>query len=482
MKKFISLALLISILLASSCGETGTPNETTTGGDTTKSSSSETTAGRDTPDFEKTDYNGADFTILGFELDFYDKYFFADEQNGERMNDAIYERKMMTEDYLGVKIRHTKAATHRDLAAKVQQNVVAGDDEYQLALPHCIRCVSAMVLTGTLYDWNKLPGVDLSKDYYSHSINDELEVNGKLFYMVSDYMIQNPSCVLFNKGLITDFKLDDPYQLVYDGKWTFDAMYKMADDVTGDLNGDGKMDINDRYGVAAEGNWLLNCIPYACGIKLVERTSDGGFKLALNSEKMVDVVEKFDAALNGRGSMYLWKFSEQPENTIPIDSGRSLFQFYPLYKIYEFRDSAVDYGVLPFPKYDEAQENYTTNDWGSLMCIPASISDPEMVGKVIEYMSYISNDTTIPAYYDVTLSGKLARDEDSSKMMDIIFDNIVFDAGVNYFGFDSNMQRLFYVLSELVIQKDSADFASWYKTYADGAQAAMDDFVANLPE
>ena len=106
-------------------------------------------------------------------------------------------------------------------------------------------------------------------------------------------------------------------------------MCKMADDVTGDLNGDGKMDINDRYGVAAEGNWLLNCIPYACGIKLVERTSDGSFKLALNSEKMVNVVEKFD-------------------------SGRSLFQFYPLYKIYEFRDSAVDYGVLPFPKYDEA--------------------------------------------------------------------------------------------------------------------------------
>ena len=197
---------------------------------------------------------------------------------------------------------------------------------------------------------------------------------------------------------------------------------------------------------------------------------------------MVNVVEKFDSALHGRGSMYLWNFGAQVDETIPIDSGRSLFQFYPLYKIYEFRDSAVDYGVLPFPKYNEAQENYTTNDWGSLMCVPATVNDPEMVGKVVEYMSYISRDTTIPAYYDVTLVGKLARDEDSAKMMNIIFDNIVFDAGMNYFGFEPNMEKLFYTLQELVRVKGSADFASLYKTYADSAQTAMDDFVANLPD
>lgn len=481
MKKFITALLLISILAATSCGESGTPNETTNS-NTTEASVSDTTAGRDKPDFAKTDYNGAEFTILGYEFDFYDNYFFADEQNGERMNDAIYERRILTEDYLGVKLNEVKGATHRDLAAKVQQNVLAGDDSYQLALPHCIRCVSEMVLSGSLYDWNKLPGVDLSKDYYSHSINDELEVNGKLYYMVSDYMIQNPSCVLFNKGLIEDFKLENPYQLVYDGLWTFDKMYEMGEKVTGDINGDGKMDINDRYGIAAEGNWLLNCIPYACGIRLVERTSDGGFKLALNNEKMYNIVDRFNEELNGKGSMYLWKFAAQPEDTLMIDSGRSLFQFYALYKIYEFRDSAVEYGVLPFPKYDEAQENYTTNDWGSLMCVPVSVKDPEMVGKVVEYLSYVSRDTTIPAYYDVTLSGKLARDEDSSKMMDIIFDNIIFDAGMNYFGFETNMNQLFYTLEKLVREGQSADFASWYKTYADGAQAEMDAFVKSLKE
>ena len=161
MKKFISLALLISILLASSCGETGTPNETTTGGDTTKSSSSETTAGRDTPDFEKTDYNGADFTILGFELDFYDKYFFADEQNGERMNDAIYERKILTEDYLGVNIKVAKAEKFNKIITTLQQSIAAGDDEYQLALAHCISGVNGMVAGGMLYNVNDIPDIDL---------------------------------------------------------------------------------------------------------------------------------------------------------------------------------------------------------------------------------------------------------------------------------------------------------------------------------
>ena len=479
MKKFVTALLLISMLAAISCGETGTQNETT-GGDTTDPTASDTTAGRDTPDFGKTDYNGADFTILGYEFDFYDKYFFADEQNGERMNDAIYERKILTEDYLGVNIKVAKAEKFNKVITTLQQSIAAGDDEYQLALAHCISGVNGMVSGGMLYDVNNIPDIDLSKDYYNHNVNENLSLNGKNFYFVSDYMICNPNCMLFNKQLVSEFKLDNPYQLVYDGKWTMDKLYEMNHAVAGDINGDGKMDINDRYGLTGEGDWMLNSILFSCGLKLVEKTNDG-FKLSINNEKTVNIVERLYNEVKG-DSIWFWKYNDVSENMLQIDSGRTLFQIYPLYKIYDFRDSSVDYGVLPYPKYDEAQENYLSNDWGSLMCIPASISDPEMVGKVIEYMSYISNDTTIPAYYDVTLSGKLARDEDSSKMMDIIFDNIVFDAGVNYFGFDSNMQRLFYVLSELVIQKDSADFASWYKTYADGAQAAMDDFVANLPE
>lgn len=103
-----------------------------------------------------------------------------------------------------------------------------------------------------------------------------------------------------------------------------------------------------------------------------------------------------------------------------------------------------------------------------------------MVAMVIDYLSYISNETTIPAYYDITLVGKLARDDDSAAMMNIIFDNIVYDAGMNYFGFDENMQQLFYTFEKLVYRTGSTDFTSWYQKYASGAQAEIESFMDAL--
>lgn len=481
MKRTISIFLLTSLLLSTvACGNEQTADDETTTSDDT-SSSEVTSAQSSTPDFGKTDFGGEKFTILAFELPYYDEYFFADEQNGDRMNDAIYEREQLTEDYLGVEIDNYMVATHRDLASTVRTTVAAGDDSYQLALPHCIRGVSDMLTSGSLYNWNDLPYIDFSKDYYNQNFNDALSIDDKQYYAVSDYMIANPTCILFNKDMIEDYGLENPYQLVYDGTWTFDKFYEMAEKVTVDLNGDSVMDVNDQYGVTGLGNWILNCIPYACDIQLTKKTDDG-FELSYYSEKTIDIIEKFSSALYNDKSIYIWDYDHANDTSVQIhlDSGRTLFQWYPLYQIYDFRDCDIDFGVLPFPKYDEEQDNYYNNDWGSLMCIPASIQNPEMVAMVIDYMSYISNETTIPAYYDVTLVGKLARDDDSAAMMDIIFDGVVYDAGMNYFGFGENMMKLFYTLENLVYVNNSTDFASWYNQYATGAQAEIESFMDAL--
>lgn len=485
MKKKVLLSMLFVAMLAlmTACDSNESSLTETTTETQVELAPTETTSQRDTVDFESADYKGKSFTILAYDLAFYHEYFFAEEQNGDRMNDAIIEREILTEEYLSVDIGNYIVPTHRDLAATVQKTASAGDDAYQLALPHCIRGVSDMLTTGSLYNWNDLPYIDFTKEYYNHNFNDALSLGDKQFYAVSDYMIANPSCILFNKDLITNYNLDNPYELVYEGSWTFDKMYDMAKQVTLDLNGDSVMDINDQYGITGEGNWLLNCIPYACEIFLAEKTGDS-FKVSYYSEKTITVLEKFHQALNSDKSMFLWPYLavKDPATQVAMDSGRALFQLYELYAIYNFRDSDVDFGILPFPKYDEAQDNYYTNDWGSLMCIPASVGEPEMAAKVIDYLSFISQDTTVPAYYDVTLGSKLSKDEDSVAMMDIIFENIVYDAGMNYFAFGDNMYYLFYTPELLVRLNQSTDFASWYTKYGDGAQAEIDKFMDSLPD
>ena len=57
------------------------------------------------------------------------------------------------------------------------------------------------------------------------------------------------------------------------------------------------------------------------------------------------------------------------------------------------------------------------------MSVPKTNSDLERTGIILEALARESSDTVIPAYYDVTLKNKLLRDDDSVKMLDIIFGN-----------------------------------------------------------
>ena len=55
--------------------------------------------------------------------------------------------------------------------------------------------------------------------------------------------------------------------------------------------------------------------------------------------------------------------------------------------------------------------------------------DLEKTGAVFTYMTWLSNQTVLPAYYEVTLKQKRTRDEDSAKMLDLIHNSINYDFG-----------------------------------------------------
>ena len=56
--------------------------------------------------------------------------------------------------------------------------------------------------------------------------------------------------MIFDKKLATDFSIDDPYADVRTGKWTLDKFFQNAALATTDLDGDGAMGMDDRYGYA----------------------------------------------------------------------------------------------------------------------------------------------------------------------------------------------------------------------------------------
>ena len=114
--------------------------------------------------------------------------------------------------------------------------------------------------------------------------------------------------------------------------------------------------------------------------------------------------------------------------------GQSIFHLTWLTDAKSLRDKTLDYGILPYPKYDESQENYFTGarDGHSMFCIPIDAQDKDFSGLITEAICEAGALYVRPAYIEKTLNSKLARDEDSVEMLGIIRDTATMEFALEY--------------------------------------------------
>ena len=89
-----------------------------------------------------------------------------------------------------------------------------------------------------------------------------------------------------------------------------------------------------------------------------------------------------------------------------------------------------EFGIIPLPKYDSTQDEYiaTAQEWMATMFMaPRSASNPERTSIILEAMASSAQSKITPVYYDSVLRRKLTRDNESTEMLDIIYDSRVFD-------------------------------------------------------
>lgn len=483
MKKTISLLLVLAMLIPSMAA----CSESTVNTETDAPSSNAATPGEDTSDVvmvdeetrpmhaipESADYGGASFNIMYPNWQGYLYYFFADEATGDVMNDAIFNRTLKVEDYLNVDITQYNPGYIETIYPELKKSVTAADDSYQLALTHCIDGLANMMTDGLLYNYDDLTNVDYTADWWNREMMDVLRMGKNTYYGVSDYMIPCPYAIFFSKDLVEQYQLKNPYELVYNGEWTLDEYMNMATSVVTDTDGNGKITNADILGVCCEENSKYISFMTGADQFVTARGEDGKIKLAFNTEKTVSLVEKFAAFASIEGVF-------AADNSLKVTDGNLLFEHHTIANAVNYRDSEVNIGILPYPKYDTAQENYISLDWGGLMGVPCTIANPEMVGAVLELLAYESGNEVIPTYYDVLLDGKLARDTDTVAMLDILFDTIAYEVAGNYFGFDSTMGAMFYCIPRLAIGEKKTNFASWYKPMDRVAAKNLEKFYEKL--
>lgn len=440
-------ALLAGLMLSTTllaCGKSNEEGQTTTtvSTDSTTSAVVETTIDpmkANDPQLTADDWGGEEFVILynGTEVE-PNKDFNAEALNGNVLNDAIYNRNMAIQDKYDLKI-NASYYSNSTISTMVNNSNKAGDNAYHLVEANGAYSMS-MALNGQLYNLEALEYVNLEKPYWNSMVLEGSSIEGKNYFAYSDANIHAygaTPCVLFNKEMLASFQLGDIYKVVTDGKWTFEAMSTMIQTVTGDLNGDGVITKDDRLGYIAN-NFCVDCFISGTGYRMITKDAEDMPELNVENEKfynIIDGIKKLCSEENGaflidRTSTATEAREYWTEEAFVAD--RALFVGGNLKWAERLRAMENDFGIVPYPKYDETQENYAVHfqaNVGASMAVPSGNTDVVKISKVLEDIAYDSYLHVMPAYTEIVLEGQSVRDEESIVSLNIIRNSYYSDLG-----------------------------------------------------
>ncbi len=158
--------------------------------------------------------------------------------------------------------------------------------------------------------------------------------------------------------------------------------------------------------------------------------------MSLKDERFVNLVDKVFGMMYDSNGRYDTKDNSDvtSENIQMFQENKGLFMDCTLFWVGALREMETDFGILPYPMYDEAQGEYCARV-GYFMAplVPISNQNLEVTGAVLEMANYLASKSLTPAYYEITLKGKYSRDEESVVMLDLIFDRRVVDLGDTIF-------------------------------------------------
>ena len=482
LKKVLTALLVTGLVLSfASCGKKDDNpsggNVTPTTDPTQQTGDNNTTDISDSEDIDydailsKERYDGYEYRILVRKGSLDSQYF--EEAQEDIVDDAIYRRNKIVEEKYGITITASESS-HSNYDTSALNSILAGDDAYDVIFAHS-RAAFAYAVQGAGYNIHDISTIHMDMPWWSKNINDNCTVNGKLYVLDGDISVSGLSsamCLLFNKRIFDEKGFDYPYEMVKDGDWTFDEFAYLAKKGGSDLNGDGVMNPEDDQFGFFTSEWAAPInILYAGGQKIYDKNDEGALELTLYSNKTVEIFDEFFSLMNNEACFL--QFTEGNINYSGPDifrSGRAMMASGGLGSAQGLRDMDDDFGVIPYPKFDENDEYSTAiNGAAPLVIIPVSVSDVNRTGAITEALAAYGHRDVIPAFYEKSLKSKYARDEESEEMMALIKDSIIYDIG---YVAGCPLQSVGRDLSKTTTR----DFSSFYAARESSAKKSVEEF------
>lgn len=414
--------------------------------------------------FAGTDYGGYEFNIYYYaNVAFND--IFTEAIDGDVLNDSLYERNSRAEAALNIKISGFKGKAAWDQVNKdITAVVLSGDSSYD-ALEQSLVYSLKLAAAGNLSNLDNIAAIDKTAGWWDKATVDVMSLKGTLYVLNGNINYNDDAWVqfmIFNKtmGETYGVKAADIYASVRDGKWTYETFKKDVALFTGDLNGDGKLkSLEDLFGYEMHQGATLYML-YGFGAKLAYFDEDGVFKLN-TEESLVTMADDFVNTMQGDAYCV---YENDYNYGINFNESRLWSNISTLGTLKDYRDMADDFGILPLPKYDEAQERYANPInliQGAGYSVPITVSDREMSGTVLSAMSAFSTDTVTSALYDKCRDAKWVRDTESVEMLELIWDNISFPLNEMTWGEKIPYTDIYYKL----LPKESSGLATLFAKY-----------------
>jgi len=481
--KTIAALLLASMLLLTACGGNDGADEQTEAADNTETTTNAeivTEVDYD-PHIEAVDFDGEEFMVIYGDNDLEPNYDIrAEEENGEPLNDAVFKRNLSMEEKYNVDINWSRHVFHHtENILKTAAN--ADEDVYDLHI-NAGTLIFKLAAEGYSQRLNDFPYIDFSKPYWNSNMLEGSSINGSNYFAYSDinmFAAGATPTVLFNKKVAEDHGITDLYRLVEDGRWTMDAMHEYIKQVTSDADGDGIIGANDNLGFIGN-TFVIDCLLSGTGYQTIIKDSDDLPVINIQTEKYYGIIDKImKLCAEENGAFICDRHPEVDREYAPmeaIDQDRALFWIGNLHGVQRMRSMESPLGILPIPKYDDTQEEYKIHyqaTVGGAMSVPITVNNTDLVGMLLEDMSYISMKTVKPVYVDILLEGKFLRDEESLVTLEIMFDSYYSDIG-----FMTGMCGI-NILNDMreYIKDNSTSYVSTIEARMTGYQARLDSVV-----
>ena len=406
----------------------------------------------------------------------------AEELTGDLVKDTVIERNDAVFERLNVNINfNLTTTTYNEIGKVVNTYVMSGDNAYDYFVGQQFGLVS-QATQGIYYNAAELPYLDFDQPWWWNGYMDEISIGSdRRFFLVGDYFIdvlRGTRVLYFNKVMYENQigNPDDLYNVALDGSWTLEKMAELVKDMYRDLNGNTVFDEEDQYGFATYVTYSSSdAFAFATDIRMTERGDDGTMSFTMGTERQLKAIELINAVFWNEGS-YISKIDTDKATPIFKNGNSLMLGNASIGNSESLRDMEDDFGMMPYPKLDETQEDYRSlvHDTQSFGVVPLNCAHPEETGAVIEAMSSETWKTLTPTYYETALKVKYARDEISAQMIDIIHDSISTEFAFVYYASLSNAGMIYRTL----VTNNSGDFMSEWAKLQTSAEAALEKLNA----